>query len=97
MAVVMTNVGDAGADGGMDAEFFLKFARESLFGAFTLFNLAAGELPLKGHGLIGPPLADQDQTISNQQPCNNEAEGWACRSRIGTGLRLFHILSVNGL
>jgi len=41
-----------------------------LFGAFALLDFAAGEFPLERHGLIGATLADQDETVANQQPCD---------------------------
>jgi hypothetical protein len=66
VAVVVANVGDARADGGANSEFFLKLPREGLLRSFALFDFAAGELPLQCHGLIGAPLTDQYQTVSNQ-------------------------------
>jgi hypothetical protein len=60
VAVGVVNDGDALADGGIDAELFLKFADEGLLGGFAGFDLAAGELPLEAHGLIGAALADKE-------------------------------------
>lgn len=97
MAVVVANVGDVRADGGSDAEFFLKFALERLLRAFAGFDFAAGELPLEGHGLIRTPLADQNQAVLNQQSRNHETKCRAARTRVGDGLRLFHTSSVNAL
>lgn len=96
VAVVVADMGDMRADGGTNAEFFLKFAGEGLFGGFAVLDFAARELPLEGHGLVGPPLADQNQAFPNQQPCYYETEGGAGRARVGDGLRLFHTSSVNG-
>ncbi len=60
VAVVVADGGDAGADGGVDAELFVELAGEGLLGGFAGFDLAAGELPLEGHGLVGAALADED-------------------------------------
>jgi len=95
VAVVMADVGNVRSDDGADAEFFVEFAGESLLGALSLFNFPAGKLPLQGHWLIGAALADQDETIANQQSCNDETEGRSRRARVGNGLRVFHIPSVN--
>jgi hypothetical protein len=95
MAIVVADVGDVRADGGADAELFIEFASEGLFGAFTGFNFAPGEFPLQGHRLVGTALTDQDETITNQQRCDNEAEGRSRRARVGDGLRVFHDSSVN--
>ena len=60
VAIAVADLGDAGADDGGDAEFFVEFAGEGLLGGFAEFDLAAGELPLEAHGLVGTALADQD-------------------------------------
>ncbi len=82
MAVVVADVGDVRADFGADAEFFLEFARERLLGAFAVFDLAAGKLPLQGHGLVGSSLANQDQAITNQKARHHKTE----RGTRGRGL-----------
>lgn len=97
VAVVVPDMGDARTDGRADAEFFVELAREGLFGGFAVLDFASGELPLQGHGLIGPPLADQDQAFPNQQPSDDKTERGTDRARVGDRLRLFHLLSVNGL
>ena len=51
---------DAAADLGGDAELFVELAGEGLLGGFAQFDLAAGELPLEAHGLVGAALADED-------------------------------------
>jgi hypothetical protein len=56
----MADVGNARADFGADAEFFLEFAGKSLFGGFALLNFAARKLPLERHGLVGAALADEN-------------------------------------
>ena len=53
VAVGVADGGDAVADGGGDAELFVELAGEGLFGGFAGFDLAAGELPLEAHGLVG--------------------------------------------
>ena len=96
MAIVVADVCDARADGGKDAEFFLEFPGERLFRAFAVLDFTAGELPLEGHGLIGPALANQDLSVPNQQACGDETERGTGRARFGDRLRLFHDSSVNG-
>ena len=50
----------AAADDGGDAELFVELAGEGLFRGLAGLDLAAGELPLEAHGLVGPALADED-------------------------------------
>jgi hypothetical protein len=95
MAVVVADTGYALSDLCVDAQFFIEFASEGLFGAFTLLNFAAGKLPLQRHRLVGAALADQDQSIANEQTCHNKAEGGTLWARWGDGLRFFHASSVN--
>jgi hypothetical protein len=95
VAVVVADSSDALSDPGVDAQFFLEFANEGLFRAFALLDLSAGKLPLQGHRLVGAALADQDQSVANQQTCHNKAKGRTRRARWGDGLRFFHASSVN--
>ena len=60
VAIAVAEGGDPGADGGVDAEFFVEFAGEGLLGGFAVFDLASGELPLEAHGLVGFALADEE-------------------------------------
>ena len=64
VAVAVAQLGDARADDGGDAEFFVEFAAEGLLGGFAGFDLSAGELPLETHGLVGPALANQNFSAS---------------------------------
>jgi hypothetical protein len=52
--------------------------------------------PGRQRGLIGAALADQNEAVTHQQSCHDEAEGRSRRSRVGDGLRVFHTSSVNG-
>jgi hypothetical protein len=70
MTVIMPDVRDARSNYGVNAQLFLEFAKQSLFGAFALLNFATGKLPLEGHGLVGAALADKDKTVANQQTCD---------------------------
>jgi hypothetical protein len=96
MAVVVPDMGDMLSDRRADAEFFLQLAQKRLLRGFAWFDFASGELPLQRHGLIGPPLTDQDPAVPNQQPGHNKTERRADRARVGNGLRLFHTPSVTG-
>ena len=51
------------SDGNFDAELFMKFTFETFFGAFSVFDLAAREFPLKrqAHGFT--PLGTEDLSI----------------------------------
>ncbi len=79
VAVVVADMGDFVADGGVDTEFFVELAGESFFGAFAGLNFAAGKLPLEGHGLIGSTLADEHFIAAEHESCYDEAQpSWAC-------------------
>lgn len=60
VAVGMMDAGDERADFCMDAQLFVEFARESLLRGFSGLDLAAGELPFEGHGLLRAALADEN-------------------------------------
>ncbi len=60
VAIAVPHGGEAAADGGVDAEFLIEFARQGGFGGFAMFNLAAGKLPFGAHGLVRPSLADEN-------------------------------------
>ena len=97
VTIVVANVGNARPNFCVNPQLFLEFASKGLFRTFALFDLAAGKLPLQRHRLIGTALADQDKALANQQPCNDEAERGSQWSRVGDGLRFFHVSSVNAL
>jgi hypothetical protein len=76
VAIVVANVRDFGPDGGLDAELFIEFAGEGLLGTFAGLDLASGELPLKGHGLIGAALTDE-----NFAAADDEGSGYVTERR----------------
>ena len=96
VAVVVADVGYARTDGGADAEFFVEFAKEGLFGSLARLDFSAGEFPLQSHGLIGTALADEHKTFAKKQSGNDKTQGGSGGARLGNGLRLFHTSSVNG-
>ena len=93
MAVVVANVGDAGSDFGGDAELFIELACQRLLRAFAGLDLAAGKLPLQGHGLVGPALADQHFAAADDERGRHKTKGGSGRPRVGF-LALFHPFSV---
>lgn len=97
VTIIVANVGDARANCGGDAQFFLEFAGQRLFGAFARFYFSARKFPLQRHGLIGSALADEHFATANDQACGNKTQCRSGRTRIGVGLRLFHPFSVNAL
>ena len=99
MAIIMANAGDTGADGSLDAQFFVQFAGQGLLRALAGLDLAAGKLPHQGHGLIGTALADEDLTVTYDECRRYKTKGWTGGSSIGFRLVLFHgpsLLAVNG-
>jgi len=58
-AVVVAEMRDACADGGVDAELFLELAVESLLGCLSRLDFSAGELPLGAEGLVRAALTDE--------------------------------------
>ena len=96
VAIVMADVGDALANGGLDSELFIQFPSKSLFRTFASLDLAAGKLPLQGHRLIGTSLAYQHFAVANEKPRGNEPQCRSGRLRVGVELCLFHTSSVNG-
>ena len=54
------DLGDAAADGGVDAELFIKFAGKGLLSGLAGLDLTARELPLKTHRLVRLTLADEN-------------------------------------
>lgn len=94
VAVVMPDVGDAGADRGCDTELFVEFAGKRLFRALALFDFAARELPLQRHRLVGTPLADQHFARLNDQSGCNKTKRRLGRPELGVWLAVFHAFSV---
>ncbi len=72
-AVGMSKLHDARPDGSVDAEFFFQFPFQSLLRAFAGFDLAAGEFPFEGHGLVGAALTDEHLPIAEDKGCGYEA------------------------
>ena len=66
-AVVVADVGDARADGGVDVELFLELAAQRLLGGFAGLHLAAGEFPLGAERLVGTALTDQHLVAAQDQ------------------------------
>ena len=97
VAVVVAEMGDAGADGGFDGQFLAQLAGQGLLGGLAGFDLAAGEFPLQGHGLIGAALADKDLAAADDERCNDKAERGPGRLGAGQLLASFHTVSVQGL
>jgi hypothetical protein len=64
---------DAGSDFGIDGQLFVQFAGQGLLGTFSGLDLAPGELPFEGHGLIGTALADEDFISAQNEPRCDEA------------------------
>jgi len=86
------------ADIGGDAEFFREFPGEGGFGGLAGLDLAAGELPFEGHGLVGAALADEDLALEARAAKNQCGDDMP--ERLGGGWdampvefadRLFHI------
>jgi len=80
VAVVVADVRDAWADGGVDAEFFVEFAGEGLFWTFAGLYFAAGKFPLEGHWLVGASLADEDAAAAEHECCYDQAQ---CSGALG--------------
>jgi hypothetical protein len=77
VAVVVADVGDTWADYCLDAELFIELSREGLLGAFSGFDFSAWKLPLKGHGLVWTPLADEHFACAQDESGSHKAEGRA--------------------
>src|SRR5579883_2427232 len=70
-AVFVADAGHLIPDGSVDSEFLLEFALQGTPRLFALLNLAAGEFPLEGHGLVAGALADEDLAVLHDQSCND--------------------------
>ncbi len=75
VAVVVSDMSDADADGSADAEFFVELAAEGFFRGLARFDFAAGELPLEAHGLIRTALADEHFAAAQDQRGHHVADG----------------------
>ncbi len=75
VAIIVADVGDEGADVGLDAEFLVEFAAEGLFRRLAGFDFAAGKLPLEAHGLIGAALADEHFVCAQNQGGHHITDG----------------------
>ena len=92
----MADVGDAGADGGLDAELLLEFAAQGLFRGFARLHLAAGKFPLGSERLVGTALTYQ-HLITAQDQCGRDLpDGLTAVSRfdrpIDASRRIFVLL-----
>ena len=96
VAIIVADVGDARPDAGVDAQFFVKFANQGLFGGFAGLDFSARELPLQGHGLIGTALANEHFTAAYDEGGGHKTErgpgGLGASQLLGS----FHIPSVQG-
>ena len=81
MAIVVPNMGDTRPDHRLDAQLFFQFAGQRLFRALASLDLAAGKLPVRSHGLVRPPLADQNFAAAHNQRRRNKAQGGTCWAR----------------
>jgi hypothetical protein len=104
VAVGVPDGRDVGADDGCNAEFLAEFAGQSLFGAFAGLDLAAGELPLERHGLIGAALADEDLAIrafAAEDERRNDApqrpDGGCGTAAVEFAYRLLHVTSCSSV
>ena len=95
VAVVVADAGDGLANGGLDAEFFRKFAGEGLLRTFTGFDFSAGKLPQQGHGLIGAPLPDEDLSLAHDEGGRDKTQSGAVGPGGGVWLFWRHPFSVN--
>ena len=86
MAVIVANVRDAAADGGLDAKFLVQFAGQGLFGAFARLNLAAGKLAA---------LPNQDLGAAHNQCGRDKSQRGTGGARIGIRQCVFHTSIVN--
>ena len=59
IAITMAGAKNFLADGGIDAQFLAKFARQRLGGRFAGLDFAAGKFPLQCVRIVAPPLANQ--------------------------------------
>ncbi len=96
MTVVVADVSDAGADLGLDAEFFMELAGEGLLGRLAGFDFASGEFPLERHGLVGAALADEHLAVADNERRRDKPERGPGRPWAGKLLGTFHMPSVQG-
>ena len=75
VTVVVANADDARADNCLDAELFIQLPRKCLLGAFPRLDLAAGKLPLQGHGLVWAALPDQHLPGAQNESGRHKAKG----------------------
>jgi len=94
VAVVVADVGDPGADLSGDTELLIELAGEGLLGTFAGLDLAAGKLPLQGHGLVGAPLADEHLAGPDHQSGCHQTKRRRSGPGLGVWLTVFHTLSV---
>ena len=95
VTVIMADAGDAGANGGAYAEFFVQLAGQRLLGTFAGLDLAAGELPLMRHRLFRTALTNQHLATAHNERSSHKTEGWATGPIVGVWLGFLHSSSVN--
>ena len=71
IAVGVVNAGDECANFRPDAQLFIEFAREGLFGSFAGLDFAAGEFPFEGHCLLGATLTDENGVSAQDERGGN--------------------------
>ena len=60
-----------------DTQFLIELTPQGFFRAFAVLYLTPGKLPFKGHGLVRPPLTDQDLLLS-QDKCGHDQPNYLC-------------------
>src|SRR5580704_1569965 len=96
MAIVVADMGDPRSNGGLDAQFLVQLPRKRLLGGLAVLDLSPWEFPLKGHGLIGAPLANQDFSAADDQRCGHKTESGPWCPGACELLRSFHMDSLQG-
>ena len=94
MPIVVADARHPGADRCLDSQLFIQLPRQGLFRAFTGLDLAPGELPLQGHGLIGTALTDQHLATAHNEGSGHKAQGGTGWTALGSRLNLIHPSSV---
>src|SRR5215470_17328935 len=86
----MAYMGYARANGCFDAQFLIKFADQSFFGALAGLHFSARKLPFKGHGLVGTALTDQYFVAAEDESGDYIANGFGIRRTGPLGFDILH-------
>jgi len=70
---------DGRADGGLDAQFLVQLAGQSLLRALAGLDLTAGKFPQQRHRLVGTALTDQHFAAAHDQRRRHKAQRRAAR------------------